>query len=78
MRETMGETNEKTRETEYHLERCIQNHLGSRVRHLRVICTADGIILQGKAPTYHTKQLAQHVVMEIAKLSVVANEIEVS
>ena len=30
------------------------------------------------ASTYHTKQLAQHVVMEIAKLSIVANEIEVS
>lgn len=74
----MTETNEETPLPENQLERCIQDRLGSRVRHLRVIFAADGIILQGKVPTYHTKQLVQHVVMEIAKLPIVANEIEVT
>jgi hypothetical protein len=41
------------------------------------VCRINGIILQGFASTYHAKQLAQHLVMEITNQPVLANEIEV-
>jgi len=59
------------------LESQVQHRLGSRVRDLRIIVRHDGIILQGRAATYHAKQLAQHAAMEIAELPILANDIEV-
>jgi hypothetical protein len=59
------------------LESQVQRRLGSRVRDLRLIVRHDGMILQGRAATYHAKQLAQHAAMEIANLRVLANDIEV-
>jgi hypothetical protein len=38
----------------------------------------DGFVLQGRAPTYYAKQLAQHAVMEASDVPIKANEIEVS
>ena len=64
-------------EKETQLESHLQARLGSRVRHLRVLCRINGIILQRFATTYHAKQLAQHFVMEITNQPVLANEIEV-
>ena len=58
---------------EAHVQRC----LGGRVKDLRVLKQDNGIVLQGRAPTYHAKQLAQHAVMEAAPLPIVANDIEV-
>ena len=60
-----------------HLELQLQRRLGSRVRDLRIVVRPGGIILQGRASTYHAKQLAQHAVMEIARLPILANDIEV-
>ncbi len=60
-----------------HLELQVQRRLGSRVRDLRVIVRHDGVILQGRATTYHAKQLAQHAAMELADLPILANDIEV-
>ncbi len=60
-----------------HLESQVQHRLGSRVRDLRVVVRQDGIILQGRAATYHAKQLAQHAAMELAELPILANDIEV-
>jgi hypothetical protein len=60
-----------------HLELQVQRRLGNRVRDLRVIVRPDGIILQGRAPTYHAKQLAQHAAMEMADVRILANDIEV-
>jgi hypothetical protein len=36
------------------------------------------VVLQGRASTYHAKQLAQHAAMEILGQPIVANDIEVS
>jgi hypothetical protein len=33
--------------------------------------------LQGRASTYHAKQLAQHATMELVQLPILANDIEV-
>ena len=62
---------------EERLENMLLRRLGNRVRDLRVILLADGLILQGRTGTYHAKQLAQHAAMELADQPIVANEIEV-
>jgi hypothetical protein len=59
------------------LEALVQRRLGGRVRHLRIVVRANGMILQGSASTYHAKQLAQHAAMELGRLPIVANDIEV-
>jgi hypothetical protein len=51
--------------------------IGSQVRDLKIFSHPDGLILQGRVRTYYGKQLAQHLVMKISDLSIVANEIEV-
>ena len=60
-----------------HLEALLHRRLGNRVRDLRVVKRDGGLFLYGRAPTYHTKQLAQHAVMELCDLPIRANEIEV-
>jgi hypothetical protein len=59
------------------LESLIQHRLGGRIRDLHVIARDNGIILQGRAATYHTKQLAQHAAMEISGMPILSNDIEV-
>ncbi len=59
------------------LEALVQSRLGGRVRDLRVVVRDDGLILQGRALTYHAKQLAQHAAMEVGRLPILANDIEV-
>jgi hypothetical protein len=59
------------------LESLLQRRLGNRVRDLRVQFLAGGLLLQGRASTYHAKQLAQHAAMEMSALPIVANDIEV-
>jgi hypothetical protein len=59
------------------LEALMQRRLGNRIRDLRVVVRSTGIILQGRAATYHAKQLAQHAAMELANLPILANDIEV-
>jgi len=62
---------------EEHIESLMQRRLGNRIRDLRVTVRAEGIILHGRAATYHAKQLAQHAAMELANVQILANEIEV-
>ena len=62
---------------EERLENLLQTRLGSRVRDLRVQLQDMGLILLGRASTYHAKQLAQHAVMEVSSLPIHANEINV-
>ena len=61
------------------LEALIQWHLLGRVRvrPFRVVVREEGLVLQGCAPTYYAKQLAQHAAMEVSGLPILANEIEV-
>jgi hypothetical protein len=66
-----------TPRAETQLETHVQSRLGSRIRYLRVVFRNNGLILKGNARTYYVKQLAQHSVMEITNLPVLANEIEV-
>ena len=73
----MTSIDDNTSENETQLKTQIQARLGSRVRHLRVVFHNHGVILQGRVHTYYTKQLAQHLLMEITNLPILANEIEV-
>ena len=59
------------------LEALVQCRLGRLVRTFRLVVGKTGLRLQGHAPPYYAKQLAQHAVMEATDLPVQANEIEV-
>ena len=62
---------------EEHLESLLQCRLGNRVRGLRIQVYPTGLVIQGRAATYHAKQLAQHAAMELGEAPIVANDIEV-
>jgi hypothetical protein len=55
----------------------LEQELRARFRDVRLEVTDYGIILRGRVPTYHAKQLAQHLVMQRTELRIVANEIDV-
>src|SRR5687768_1407451 len=59
------------------LEQRLQNRLGGRIRHLRLLLSDSGIVLRGLARTYYAKQVAQTVVMMETTVPILANEIEV-
>jgi hypothetical protein len=59
------------------LECLLQRRLGNRIRNLRVHVLPTGLVLQGHAPTYHAKQVAQHAAMELSDMPILANVIEV-
>lgn len=59
------------------VEAQVQSRLGGRIRDLEIVVRPNGLILKGRAPTYHAKQLAQHAVFEIGWLPLLANDIEV-
>jgi CheY-like chemotaxis protein len=52
--------------------------LGRRVRDLRVEVHGGGLVLRGRASSYHAKQLAQHAAMAVTDLPLSANEIVVT
>jgi CheY-like chemotaxis protein len=51
--------------------------LGRRVVGLRVEVRDGGLVLHGRAASYHAKQLAQHAAMAVTDLPLIANKIEV-
>jgi hypothetical protein len=62
------------------LERLAQSvihRLSSRVLDLYLAWQDGGLILRGRAATYYAKQLAQHAVMAVTAVPILANEIEV-
>ncbi len=69
--EPIGTTDEER------LELQLLGRLGGRIRDLQVQISSDGVILWGRAATYHAKQLAQHAAMDLCKMPILANEIEV-
>lgn len=71
-------TAEAVNASEHRLEEVIRRRVGNRVRDLRVRFLPDGLVLQGRAVSFHAKQVAQQVVMELAPTPVLVNEIEVA
>jgi hypothetical protein len=62
---------------EERLQSLMQRRLGNRIRGLRIQLQPHGVILHGRTATYHAKQLAQHAAMDLVKLPILANDIEV-
>lgn len=56
----------------------VRSRVSGQVRDLQLVLHESGIVLQGWAPTYYAKQLAQQAVMEASQCSILANDIEVS
>ncbi len=73
----MTSGNEHTAEKAAQLLIHLESRLGSRVRNVSVVYHHNGVVLYGMAATYHASQLAQHMVMEMANLPVLANAIDV-
>jgi hypothetical protein len=67
-----------TPETARRLEALLWSRLQGRVRTLRVLVRDNGLVLQGCANSWYGKQLAQHELMGLSKLPLLANEIEVN
>lgn len=59
------------------MENRIQHQLGKRIRDLRLEIRHSGIVLKGRARTYHARQLAQHAVCAATDVPIVENEIDV-
>ena len=59
------------------LEVHVKSRLNGRVHDLRLVVRDKGLVLRGRAYTYHAKQLAQHAVLELSELPILANEIKV-
>ena len=60
------------------VEALLKEWLGTRVQGLRVLVREGGVVLQGTVYTWYSKQVAQQVAMQELRLTVLANEIEVS
>jgi osmotically-inducible protein OsmY len=59
------------------VETLLRQRLGGQARGLAVSVEAEGVVLRGHVPSFHVKQLAQHLVMVAMGLQIVANQIEV-
>jgi hypothetical protein len=56
---------QSTRDLAERLEGYIEQRASGRIRDLHVVCSDEGIILQGRSRTYHAKQLAQQAVLDL-------------
>jgi hypothetical protein len=59
------------------IEAKVHGRLQGRVRDLRLLVRGDGLVLRGRSHCYYVKQLAQHSVMAVTQIRILANEIEV-
>jgi hypothetical protein len=59
------------------LENALEQRLHGRVRDLRLHLSTLGWVLEGRASTYHSKQLAQHHLMALTAMPIRANDIQV-
>jgi hypothetical protein len=57
----------------------VRRHMSARasIGFLEVLVSDRGVVLRGRSATYYGKQLAQHAVLTVAQLPLIANEIEV-
>ncbi len=59
------------------LKKILQLRLQGRVRELGLRLREDGLVLEGRAQTYHVKQLAQHALMQAVTVPIRSNDIQV-
>lgn len=66
-----------TQRRQQDLESLVQRRMRGRIHNLRLEVGAAGVVLRGRAPSFHAKQMAQHAAMELLGLPILANAIEV-
>jgi hypothetical protein len=76
-RQYAAKLNTTTSEDVRQLEALVQTRLRGRVQSFELVMGSRGLVLRGKARSYHAKQVAQHVVMAVADVPILANDIEV-
>jgi hypothetical protein len=59
------------------LAQIVLHRLSGRVLEFCLSLQGGRLVLRGRAPTYYAKQLAQHAVMAVTAIPILANEIEV-
>jgi hypothetical protein len=59
------------------LEDLLQHRLRGQVREVRVLLREGRVVLQGRAASYHAKQLAQHLLLRTLETAILVNEVEV-
>jgi hypothetical protein len=59
------------------LAEIVLHRLSGRLLELCLVWQGGGLILRGRTSTYYAKQLAQHAVMAVTNVPILANEIEV-
>jgi len=55
----------------------LQSRFGGKVRSFRISVRDDGLILRGQVNSHYGKQMVQEVVMQLSRLSILSNDIEV-
>lgn len=60
------------------LEGLLSHRLGTRIHDLRIVLQEAGLVLRGRTATYHAKQVAQHAVIQLSGVPILANEIELA
>ena len=56
----------------------VNRELAGRIRGFSVRLRDQGLVLEGRTRSYYAKQLAQHAVMKVTKLSIHRNDIVVA
>lgn len=57
------------------IQQVIRSDFSLRVHNFRIQAVDEGLILEGRTPTYYCKQLVQRAVMDLAELPILANNI---
>jgi hypothetical protein len=72
------QTDTTTHDSLARIEEHVRDRLIGLLRHFELVFRDKGLVLRGRVHTYYTKQLAQHAVMEVSSLPILANEMEVA
>jgi hypothetical protein len=59
------------------LEETVKDRLRGCVKDFHMVIVSKGLVLRGETRSYYAKQLAQHLIMEISTMRILANDIEV-
>ncbi|HZZ82538.1 MAG TPA: hypothetical protein VFE62_28825 [Gemmataceae bacterium] len=56
----------------------VRKHLNGRLWGFQLLVHSQGLVLRGETHSFHAKQLAQHLVMKVTEVPILANEIVVT
>ncbi len=59
------------------IEQVVRNRTGGVIRELRVHVYDNSVVIEGRAPSYYSKQLATHAAFDVLNGETLTNDIEV-